>query len=103
RADALGRSQVAFKQHWRDTEHVCVVVEPAARIIRRQHRRDVTVERQQIANGIRVLSAVQTMREWAPWIGIGSSRGVESQFKRGDRSGPSGGVTPRQTTPGHYI
>src|SRR5262245_29953239 len=31
-ADALGRGQVAFKEYRRDAEHVCVVVEPAARI-----------------------------------------------------------------------
>ena len=65
RADALGRGQVALEQHRRHAEHVGVVVEAGARIVRRQQRRDVDVEREQIANRVGVLGAIQPMHQRA--------------------------------------
>ena len=71
RRDALRRREIAFEQHRRNAEDVGVVVEAGARIIRRQQRGGVDLDGQQIANGVRVFRAVQTMREWAAGIRIG--------------------------------
>ena len=49
-ADLLGGGDVAFEQHRRDAQHVGHVVEAEARVVGRQQRRRVDVERQQIAD-----------------------------------------------------
>ena len=50
RADLLGGGDVALEQHRRHAQHVGHVVEAEARVVGRQQRRGVDVERQQIAD-----------------------------------------------------
>ena len=63
RRDLRRRRQVALLQRRRDAEHVGDVVEAVRRIVRRQERRDVDVEREQVANRVGVLAAVQPMQD----------------------------------------
>ena len=102
RADPLGGVRVAFEQYRRHAQHVGVVVEPAARIIRRQQRRDVDVEREQVAHGIRILGAIQTMCERTSRIWIGARGGIERGLERGDERVTRRGVRPRQSGWRHH-
>ena len=107
RADPLGRRQVALEQHRRDAQHVGVVVEPAARIVGRQHRRDVDVEREQIAHGVRVLGAIQAMGQRTAGIRIARARRrssvararrrAPSRGRRQAAAAPAGGIMPART------
>ena len=71
-ADLRGRRDVALDQRRRDAEHVGDVVEAGRRIVGRQQRADVDVEREQIADGVRVLGAVQPVQRRRAGIGIGA-------------------------------
>ena len=57
----LRRRQIALLQRRRDAEHVGDIVEAVGRIVGRQQRRDVDVEREQIANRVGVFGAVEAM------------------------------------------
>ena len=67
-ADLLGGRQVALEQGRRDAEHPRDVVEPVAAVVGRQQGRGVDVQRQQVANDVVVLAAVEPME------GVGTSR-----------------------------
>ena len=55
---------------------------PGGRVVRRQQRADVDVERQQIANGVRVLGAVQAMQRRRAGIEAPRGRAIERGFER---------------------
>ena len=66
------RRQIALEQCWRDAQQPGVVVEPAGGILGREKRGGVDLERQQIANRIRVLSPIEAVqprrtRLWSTW------------------------------------
>ncbi len=61
-ADLSGRRQVRFHERRRHRQRAGDVVEAAGRIIGRQELRRVHVQRQQVANGVRVLGAVQPVK-----------------------------------------
>ena len=61
RGDLGRRRRVALEQRRRHVQHLADVVEAVGRLVGRQQRRHVHVERQQIADRVGVLGAVQTM------------------------------------------
>ena len=95
---------VALDERRRDAEHVGVVVEARRRIVWRQHRAHVHVERQQIANGVGVLGAVEPMQRRRARIGVPRRRAIELRLERRRErrrappaagfGAPSGGIMP---------
>ena len=61
-ADRRGRVRVALDQHGRDSERAGDVVEPEARVVAGQKLLRVDVQREQIADGVRVFRAVQPVQ-----------------------------------------
>ena len=61
-ADLAGGGQIRLEQRGREAECARLVVEAAARVVGRQELRGVDVEREQIANRVPVLGAVQAMQ-----------------------------------------
>jgi hypothetical protein len=102
RADALRGGEVALEQQRRDAEHVRVVVEARARVVRRQHRRDVDLEREEIAHGIRVFGAVQAMDERTPRIRCAGRGAVERRLQRGDERGAHARLGARDSGGRHH-
>ena len=80
-ADRLGGGDVAFEQHRGYAEHVGHVVEAEARVVRRQQRRGVNVERQQVANRVLVFGAVQPVQRRATGIGAGGRRAIDGRLE----------------------
>ena len=102
RADTLRGRQVAFEQHRRHAEHVGVVVEARAGIVRRQHRGDVDVEREQIANGIGVLGAIQPVHERPTGIRSCPRRCIERRDQRRQQLVALGDVRPWHSRRRHH-
>ena len=95
-AHALGRAKVLLHQRRRHLQHAGDVVEPIAGVVCRQHRRDVEVERQQIADRVAVLGAVQTMeRLGTARIRTGGRRAIELAFEPAKERGADGRVRTR--------
>ncbi len=94
--DSPGRSHVPLEQSWRDRQHLRDVVESIAGVVCRQHRAAVDVERQQIADRIGVLGAVQTMDRGVPRVGMFACRASQfpiepfNECRRSRRVGPAG-------------
>ena len=63
RRDLVRRRQIALEQDRRDAERVRDVVEAVRRVVGRQHRRRVDLEREQIADGVGVLDAIQAVNQ----------------------------------------
>ena len=81
-----GRGHVSLDERGRDAEHVGDVVEPGRGVVWRQQRADIDVEREQIANGVRVFGAVQTMQRGRAGIESPRRRSIERGFeRRGER------------------
>ena len=81
--DLLRRRQIAIEQRRRQGADVDVV-EPVARIVGRQHRRGVDVEREQIADRVLIFSAIQAMEGVvATRIGRGRRRAIERRLEIG--------------------
>ena len=88
----------------RHAEHVGDVVEAGRRIVRRQQRADVDVEREQVANGVGVLGAVEPMqrrrardRDAARQRDRAALRAPRVNVSRAAGAGfgaPSGGIMP---------
>ena len=87
-ADLLGGRDVAIEQRRREIadRHV---VEAVARFVRRQQRRDVDVERQEIADGVLVLGPRRAAGSWP------SGRDWDAPRPRG-RATPPGTPPPRR-------
>ena len=81
-ADRPGRDHVAFEQRRGQRQHVADVVESVADRIRGQQRLAVDVERQQVADGVHVLGAVQAMHRGVAGIGRRVRRAIEARFER---------------------
>ena len=96
-ADLLGRGDVAIEQRRREIadRHV---VEAVARFVGGQERRDVDVERQQIADGVLVLRAGQAaQRRGASRIRRRGRGAIERRLERGDLGVVAGFVRPRRS------
>ena len=61
-ADLARRRHVAVEQRRRQREHVADIVEPEARLVTRQQRTAVDVERQQVTDRIGVLGPIEPVR-----------------------------------------
>ncbi len=61
-ADLAGGRQIRLEQRGRKRQGARLVVEAAARVVGRQELRCVDLDAGQIANGVRVLGAIHTMR-----------------------------------------
>ena len=81
-ADPVRGSEVALEQERREAEDVADVVESVAGRIRRQHRRHVDIEGQQVAHRVPVLGAVQAVQDGRPArVGACVRRGVEPRLQ----------------------
>ena len=69
-ADLARRADVSFHQRRRHGEHVRHVVEAVAHVVGRQQRRDIHVDRQQVADGVGVLGAIQPVQRRPARIGM---------------------------------
>ncbi len=92
RADLLGRRQVALLQRRRDAEDVRDIVEAVGRIVGRQHRRDVHVDRQHVADRVGVLGAVQAVQHRPARIGRRGGGPIELAFQPADQPLVGGGI-----------
>jgi hypothetical protein len=81
-ADDVGGREIALLQRRRHAEHLSDVVESVGRVVRRQQRGDVDVEREEIANRVRVFRAVQTMEDWTAGTRVQSGSAIELGFNR---------------------
>ena len=91
---ARGR-HVPLEQSRRDGQHVRVVVEPERGIVGRQQRRRPDVEREQIANRVCVLSAVEAMNGRPAGIRGVVGGAVQRRFERRHEGGDRRWVRPR--------
>ena len=80
-ADPARRRQVALEQPGRHRQHVGIVVEPVHRVVGRQERGDVGIERQEIADGVGVLGAVQAMNAGASRVGPDRGIPIEGRLE----------------------
>ena len=87
RGHDAGRAEVALEQGRRHAEDVGVVVESVARIVGRQQHRGIDLERQQVADGVGVLGAVQPVQRRPAGIGHRHGCRVERRFQIGDERG----------------
>ena len=84
--DLSGRRHVALEQRRRQRQHVGDVVEAVARIVGRQQRANVDLEREEIPHGVRVLGAVQPMDDRPSGIRVRRAVRVERRLDpTGDR------------------
>ena len=88
-ADLRGRRDVALDECRGDTKHVRDVVEAGRRIVGRQQCADIDVERKEIADGVAVLGAVQTVERRGARIQSACGRRVERGFETGRERLPS--------------
>ncbi len=102
RADLARGVHVALEQHGRNAEHVADVVEAVGGVVRRQQRRGIDIERQQIANGVRVLGAVQAVQHGPSGIGLDRGRPIERIRKPGDELAACRGVRLRRALRRHH-
>ena len=95
--DVTGHRQVALEVRPRDGQDVGEVVEAAVgRLVAGQERLDVDVQREEIADGVVVLGAVEPMHGVdAARIGIGQPRGVEPGLEQGGHGPVGRRVGPR--------
>ena len=95
-ADLRGRRDVAIHQGGRHPQHLGVVVEAEARHVAREQRPAVDLERQQVANDVDVLGAIEPMRGHPPRVRRRGADAVELHLEGLDerkhgRSGQAAG------------
>ena len=78
----MAADEVSLEERRRHREHVRDVIEAVARIIHRQHRAGLNIHRQQIADRIAVLGAVEPVDCRPPGVRIGGRVAVEGLFER---------------------
>ncbi len=83
-ADLAGGRDVALEQHRRNAERARDVVEAEARVVGRQQRGCVDLEREQIADRIRVLGAIHAVQGGAAGIRLRRRQGVELGLEVGE-------------------
>ena len=86
-ADLPRRRKVPLHQHRRHAQHVSDVVEAVRAVVGRQERRDVDVERQQIADRVAVLRAIEAMQHGPARIGMRRGRLVDGRLEVGREPG----------------
>ena len=69
RAHAVRGRQITLEQRGRDDEEIGVVVEAERRVVRGQQRPDVHLDREQVADDVAVLGAIEAMQQRPPGIG----------------------------------
>ncbi len=94
------RGSVALQQRRRGVQHLADVVETVGRLVGRQKRRDVHVERQQIANRVGVLGAVQAMDRGM--AGKRRGRSIDGALEPRDQAVACRGVGPRHSRRRHH-
>ncbi len=70
-ADLACHRQIAFQQYGRHLQHVADIVEAVADVVGRQQLANVDLQRQQVANGVRVFCAIESMERRPSGIGSG--------------------------------
>ena len=100
-ADPARRRQVALEQPGRHRQHVGVVVEPERRVVCRQEGGDIGIERQQIADGVGVFGAVQTMNAGASRVGPERGGLIEGRLEAGRETVLERPFGPGQPGRGH--
>ena len=100
-ADPARRRQVALEQPGRHRQHVGVVVEPERRVVGRQEGGDIGIEGQQIADGVGVFGAVQTMNAGASRVGPERGGLIEGRLEAGRETILERPVGPGQAGRGH--
>ncbi len=94
-ADALRRSDVPLEQRRRYRQHAGDVLEPVLiRIVARQERARIGVDREKIANRVRVLGAIQAVQDDAARIGMRRSVAIDGRFEPGGQVRVGLGIRP---------
>ena len=94
-ADPARRRHVPIQQRRRGREHRRDVVEPVAGIVDRQPLARPDVDREQIADGVAVLGAIQPVHRRAPRIRVGHRRAIDRLFQIGRELARDAGIRPR--------
>ncbi len=82
RADPARRRQVAFEEDRGQPEHVGNVVEPGARIVGGEQRGRIDLKREQVADRVGVLGAIQTVHERPARLRVRGRDAVERRLER---------------------
>ena len=90
--DLRGRQEIPLQQSGRDRQNIADVVEAVARLVRREQRPAIDLERQQIADGVCVFGAVEAMDCRSARIGIRRRGAVERGLEIRDGRGVGRGV-----------
>ena len=106
-ADLGGRRRVALDQRRRNGQRVGDIVEAFARIVGGKKRRGVDIDREQVANGVGVFGAIQTMESrecrglvWRARRDPARASSLvanASSVARSGRGMPPGGIMPART------
>ena len=101
--DLARRRQVLFEQRRRHLQHVRDVVEPVRLVVGRQESGRVDLEREQIADRVGVLGAVQAVKRRPAGVGFRERRAIDRSFRETRRT-PSMRrlVGPRRAERGHH-
>ena len=87
--------EIAIEQRRDNGERVGVRVETVGLLVGRKHGRAVDLDANQIADGIRIFSAIQTMKVGRPArIRVGLCGAIQFRFQPGGRSVVAGAVRP---------
>ena len=93
-ADLSGRRQIALLQRRRNAQHVGDVVETVGRIVRRQQRGGVHIEREHVMDGVGVFGTVEAMEHRPPRIRRRRRRTVQLAFEEADELLVGGVIRP---------
>ena len=100
--DPAGGGQVALQQGRRDGQDVRHVVVALAHVVRRQERRRVDVETEQVADRVRVLGPVQPVQDGSARVGRRRRGAVEAGFELTDERGEDGRLGARPALGRHH-
>ena len=79
--DPCRRGCIGLQECWRDRQRTRDVVKAPGRIVRRQQRRDIDLEIQQVAHRIRVFGPVQTMEDDGARIDTSCRFAIDFRFE----------------------
>ena len=102
-ADPARRRHVALQQPRSHGQDVGVVVEAVGEIVGRQHRPGIDLQVQQIADGVRVLQAVEAMNGRPAGIRLCGGGAVEGGLQPRRERVVGRGVRPRAARRGHRL
>src|SRR5262245_23980524 len=87
-ADPAGGAKILLETRLTDLQHARDVVEPEARIVRRQVGAHVHRQVEEITNRIAILGAIETMKGFrTPWVGRPNGPLIERRFQVGNEPG----------------